>query len=64
MSQVQLNPSQPQNNAKALLRVEDLGVTFKRQKGLLRKITTDVKAIDRVSFSLFESETLSVVGES
>lgn len=48
-----------------LLEVEDLKVHFESQRGFLWNKTVDVvKAVDGVSFSLEEGETLGLVGES
>ncbi len=48
-----------------LLRVVDLNVTFnKKHRTLEWKKKSTIKAVDNVSFELYESELLSVVGES
>ena len=48
----------------ALLQVRHLKKYFPLYKGLLRKHTGDVKAVDDVSFFIRERETLGLVGES
>jgi peptide/nickel transport system ATP-binding protein len=47
----------------ALMTVEDLKVTFPVRSGLFGK-TQSLRAVDGVSFTLHEGETLGVVGES
>ncbi|MCU0522125.1 MAG: ATP-binding cassette domain-containing protein [Anaerolineae bacterium] len=49
---------------KILLEVKALKKWFPIQKGLLRKVVGNVKAVDDVSFYLREGETLGLVGES
>ncbi len=56
-------PPLPANAAPALA-CENLKVYFPIKKGLLRKITGYIKAVDDVSVSLPESSTLGIVGES
>ncbi|MDP3848126.1 MAG: ABC transporter ATP-binding protein [Pseudomonas sp.] len=46
------------------LEVEDLRVWFPIKKGLLRRTVDHVKALDGVSFSLSQGQTLGIVGES
>ena len=48
----------------ALLEVKGLKKYFPIRRGLLQKIVGQVKAVDDVSFSLNQGETLSLVGES
>jgi microcin C transport system ATP-binding protein len=56
----------PVNNppAEALLDVRDLNVWFPVRKGLLRRTTDHIKAVDGIGFSLPRGQTLGVVGES
>ncbi len=47
-----------------LVEVAGLKMYFPITSGLLRRKTGDVKAVDDVSFTIFEGETLGLVGES
>jgi len=47
-----------------LLVVKDLKKYFVSTKGVLKKTTNTVKAVDGVNFTLREGETLGLVGES
>jgi oligopeptide/dipeptide ABC transporter ATP-binding protein len=51
-------------NDTRLLDVEGLRKHFPIQKGLLRRVVGQVRAVDDVSFHVEEGETLSLVGES
>ncbi|CDZ43024.1 Glutathione ABC transporter, ATP-binding protein GsiA [Neorhizobium galegae bv. officinalis] len=47
-----------------LLEVRNLTTRFAVRKGLMRRITASVHAVEDVSFSLHRGQTLSIVGES
>lgn len=47
-----------------LLEVKDLQTYFPVRSGLLQRVTSHVKAVDGVSFTLRKGETLGLVGES
>ncbi|NLP46026.1 MAG: dipeptide ABC transporter ATP-binding protein [Epulopiscium sp.] len=49
---------------KPLLEVKNLKKYFPIYQGFIRKKVGDVKAVDNISFNLYEGETLSLVGES
>lgn len=51
-------------NAKILLEVEGLRVFFPVTRGVLRRGTDWIRAVDGVSFSIRRGETLGLVGES
>src|SRR5690554_2338527 len=56
-------PLSQQQEQKAVLRVEDLHTWFEvRRMGFFK--AGDVRALDGVSFELYEGETVSIVGES
>jgi peptide/nickel transport system ATP-binding protein len=62
VSQIQLDKEISQG---ALLEVSDLSVSFKKTRKILGGSTSyEIKAVDRVSFKIFESEIVSLVGES
>lgn len=47
-----------------IAQVRDLKVHYPVKSGLLRRVTSHVKAVDGVSFTLYQGQTLGVVGES
>ncbi len=51
-------------NQNTLVEVVDLVKYFPFRSGLLQRVSDHVKAVDHVSFSIFEGETLGLVGES
>jgi len=51
-------------NEKPLLKVENLATYFNSESSFFFGKTNTVKAVDNVSFQLFEGETLGLVGES
>jgi microcin C transport system ATP-binding protein len=51
-------------NAPPLVEAKDVHVTFPTRRGLLRRTVGQVRAVNGVSFTLHEGETLGLVGES
>ena len=51
-------------NAEALLRIENLKKYFPVRGGLMRKVVAWVQAVDDVTFTIREGETVGLVGES
>jgi len=47
-----------------ILKVSDLKVYFPVYKGVLKKKTADVKAVDGLTFDIYKGETFGLVGES
>ena len=61
--QKEIYPS-PIAHSPSLLRVTDLQVHFPVRKGLLQRVTGQVKAVDGVSLEIAPGRTLGLVGES
>ncbi|WP_339896898.1 dipeptide ABC transporter ATP-binding protein [uncultured Gilvimarinus sp.] len=57
-------PPPPLTQSKPLLSVTGLRTWFGVSSGLFRRVNNYVKAVDDISFSLAEGETLGIVGES
>ena len=49
---------------KELLKVEGLKQYFPIKGGILGRTVNHVKAVDNISFTIYEGETVSIVGES
>ncbi len=57
-------PEQQTKNSQDLVEVKNLVKYFPVYEGVLRRHVADVKAVDDVSFTIKQGETLSLVGES
>jgi microcin C transport system ATP-binding protein len=58
------DPAPPRPDAPEIVRTDDLKVWFPIKRGVMRKVVGHIKAVDGVSVSLRQGETLGVVGES
>jgi peptide/nickel transport system ATP-binding protein len=47
-----------------LLRVRDLTIAYRKQKGWFKPTVSEFRAVDNVSFDVYPGETLGLVGES
>lgn len=56
--------SSPKANNKVILEVKDLKQHFPIKGGIFGRTVNHVKAVDGVNFSIYEGETVSIVGES
>ena len=57
-------PDPVPQDAKEIIRADDVRVWFPIKKGVIRRVVGHVKAVDGVSLKLREGETLGIVGES
>lgn len=53
-----------QINKRELLQVRNLKQYFPIKKGILGRSISYIKAVDDISFTVYEKETVSIVGES
>ena len=53
-----------ENGTRRILQVDNLRKYFPIEKGLMRRVTGQVKAVDRINLFINEGETLGLVGES
>lgn len=58
------NGSRPKDDRKVLLEVKNLVKYFPVRSGVLQRVSNWVKAVDDISFHIYEGETLGLVGES
>ncbi|MDR1956628.1 MAG: dipeptide ABC transporter ATP-binding protein [Treponema sp.] len=54
----------PDTAAPALVEVQDLKVHFPLKKGFFKRVSGHIKAVDGVSFTLRQGQTLGIAGES
>jgi oligopeptide/dipeptide ABC transporter ATP-binding protein len=60
-----MDEQQPnKNDAQPIVSVQHLKKYFPIHTGLLNKVTNDLKAVDDISFDIYQGETLGLVGES
>jgi microcin C transport system ATP-binding protein len=57
-------PAPVHGNAAPAAAVEDLRVVFPVRRGLLRRVISEVRAVDGISLDIRQGETLGLVGES
>jgi microcin C transport system ATP-binding protein len=58
------DPAPPCPDAPVIVQTKDLKVWFPIKRGVMRKVTGHIKAVDGISVELRKGETLGVVGES
>jgi microcin C transport system ATP-binding protein len=58
------HPEDADDRAKAIMSGEDIKVWYPIKKGLLRRVAGYIKAVDGISMTVREGQTLGVVGES
>jgi microcin C transport system ATP-binding protein len=58
------NPGPPRDDAPVIVSTEDLKVWFPIRQGFFKKVVGHVKAVDGISLTIREGETVGVVGES
>jgi microcin C transport system ATP-binding protein len=58
------SPPQTDASAPAVIEAEDLRVWFPVRRGLLRRTVDHIKAVDGISITVREGQTLGIVGES
>ncbi len=61
---ISMNSTQPTPSTEAILDVRHLTKRYETQRGIFKKSTTSVKAVDAVTFQIHTGETLGLVGES